>query len=81
MNLAINAARISGQAGIKVHVFALGKEVVDYPYAATGIARESAGTYVPLLSPADLLAAMESISAVDVQLVQIVNQTTGQKAT
>jgi von Willebrand factor type A domain len=81
MNLAINAARISGQAGIKVHVFTLGKEVVDYPYAATGIARESAGTYVPLLRPADLLAAMESISAVDVQFVQIVNQTTGQKAT
>jgi hypothetical protein len=80
-DLAINAARISGQAGIKVHVFALGKEVVDYPYAAAGIAREGRGTYIPLLRPADLLAAMEGISAVDVQYVQIINQTTGRKAT
>ena len=39
------------------------------------------GTYIPLLRPADLLVAMESISAVDVHFVQVINQTTGQKAT
>jgi hypothetical protein len=33
------------------------------------------------LRPADLLLAMESISTVDVQSVQVLNQTTGQKAT
>jgi hypothetical protein len=80
-DLAINAAGMSGKAGMKIQVFALGKDVIDYPYAATGIARESGGTYVPLLRPADLLVAMESISAVDVHYVQVVNQTTGQKAT
>ena len=80
-NLAINAASMSGKAGMKVQVFALGKQLVDYPYAATGIARESGGTYIPLLRPADLLVAMESISAVDVHFVQVINQTTGQKAT
>ncbi|MGH7926724.1 MAG: VWA domain-containing protein [Candidatus Binatia bacterium] len=80
-NLAINAARMSGKAGMRVHVFGLGKEVVDYPYAANGIARESGGAYIPLLRPADLLLAMESISAVDVHSVQVLNQTTGQKAT
>jgi hypothetical protein len=53
---------------------------VQYPYAASGIARESGGSYVPLARPADLLVAMESISAVDVHYVQVVNQTTGQKA-
>jgi von Willebrand factor type A domain len=79
--LAINAARLSGKAGMKVHVFGLGSEVVEYPYAASGIARESGGSYIPLARPADLLVAMESISAVDVQYVQVLNQTTGQKAT
>jgi hypothetical protein len=79
-SLAINAARMSGKAGIKVHVFGLGREVVGFPYAATGIARESGGTYIPLLRPADLLVAMESISAVDIHFVQVSNQTTAQKA-
>lgn len=79
-SLTINAARMSGKAGMKIHVFALGKEVVDYPYAATGIARESGGTYIPLLRPADLLVAMESISAVDVHYIHVVNQTTAKTA-
>jgi hypothetical protein len=80
-NLAINAASLSGKAGMKVQVFAMGKQLVDYPFAATGIARESGGTYIPLSRPADLLVAMESISAVDIHYVQVINQTTGRKAT
>jgi von Willebrand factor type A domain len=79
--LTINAARMSGRAGMKVHVFGLGSEVLQYPYAASGIARESGGSYIPLARPADLLVAMESISAVDVHYVQVLNQTTGQRAT
>jgi hypothetical protein len=80
-NLAINAARLSGKAGIKVHVFALGEEALSYPRAAVGIAKESGGTYTPVLRPADALAVIENISLVGVDYVQIVNQTTGQKAT
>lgn len=80
-NLAINAARLSGKAGIKVHVFALGEEALSYPRAAVGIAKESGGTYTPVLRPADALAVVENISVVGVDYVQIVNQTTGQKAT
>ena len=33
-DLAINAARLAGKAGIKVHVFALGDEALSYPRAA-----------------------------------------------
>jgi len=80
-NLAINAARLSGKAGIKVHVFALGEEALSYPRAAVGIAKESGGTYTPVLRPADVLAAVENISAVGVDYVQVVNQTLGQRAT
>jgi von Willebrand factor type A domain-containing protein len=80
-NLAINAARLAGKAGIKVHVFALGEEALSYPRAAVGIAKESGGTYTPVSRAADVLAVVENISAVGVEYVQIVNQTMGQKAT
>jgi Mg-chelatase subunit ChlD len=80
-SLAINAARLAGKAGVKVHVFALGDEALSYPRAAVGIAKESGGTYTPVLRPADALAVIENISLVGVDYVQIVNQTTGQKAT
>ncbi|MBM4260777.1 MAG: VWA domain-containing protein [Deltaproteobacteria bacterium] len=80
-NLAINAARLAGRAGIKVHVFALGEDALSHPRAATGIAAESGGTYTPVSRPADVLAVIESISVVGVDFVQIVNQTSGQKAT
>jgi Mg-chelatase subunit ChlD len=79
-DLAINAARLAGRAGIKVHVFALGAEALSYPRAAVGIARESGGTYTPVSRPVDILSVVENISAVGVDYVQIVNQTSGQKA-
>ena len=80
-DLAINAARLAGKAGIKVHVFALGEEALSYTRAAVGIAHESGGIYTPVSRAADVLAVVENISLVGVEYVQIVNQTTGQKAT
>jgi hypothetical protein len=80
-DLAINAARLAGKAAIKVHVFALGDEALSYPRAALGIARESGGTYTPVVRPVDVLAVLDNISVVGVEYVQVVNQTIGQKAT
>lgn len=80
-NLAINAARLAGKAGIKVHVFTLGEEALSYPRAAVGIAQESGGTYTPVIRPADVLSVVENVSVIGVDSVQIVNRTTGQKAT
>jgi Mg-chelatase subunit ChlD len=78
--LAINAARLAGKAGIKVHVFTLGEEALSYPRAAAGIAKESGGTYIPVRRPADVLAVVENVSVVGVDHVQVVNRTSGQKA-
>ncbi len=80
-DFAINAARLAGKAGIKVNVFALGEEALSYPRAAVGIAKESGGAFTPVLRPADVLAAVENISAVGVDYVQVINQTLGQRAT
>jgi Mg-chelatase subunit ChlD len=80
-DFAINAARLAGKAAIKVHVFALGEEALSYPRAAVGIAKASGGIYTPVSRAADVLAVVENISVVGVDYVQIVNQTTGEKAT
>jgi hypothetical protein len=80
-DFALNAARLAGKAGIKIHVFALGEEALSYPRAAVGIAKESGGIYTPVSRAADVLAVVENISAVGVDYVQVVNQTTGEKAT
>lgn len=80
VQLTVNAARLAGRAGIKIHVFGLGEEVVNFPWAVQGIAKESGGTYTPLSRPADVLAIMDQISVVGVDFVQIINQTSGQKA-
>jgi Mg-chelatase subunit ChlD len=80
-DLAINAARLAGKAGIKVHVFTLGEEALSYPRAAASIAKESGGTYIPVMRPADVLAVVENVSVVGVDYVQVINRTSGQKAT
>ena len=79
-NLAINAGRIAGKAGIKVYVFALGEEALSYPKAAVGIAKESGGIFTPVLRPADILGVLENISVVGVDYIEIFNETTGQRA-
>jgi len=79
-NLAVNAARISGKAGIKVHVFALGEEALSYPAAAVGIARESGGIFTPVVRAGDILTVLENVSVVGVDYVEVVNMTTNQKA-
>jgi Mg-chelatase subunit ChlD len=78
--LAINAARIAGKGGIKIHVFALGQEALSYPRAAVGIAQESGGVFTPVNRPADVLGVLETISVVGVDYVQVINETLGQKA-
>lgn len=79
-SLAINAARIGGKAGFKIHVFALGEEALSYPRAAVGIAKQSGGIFTPVVRPADILGVLENISVVGVDYVEVLNVTTGQRA-
>lgn len=78
--LTINAARQAGNAGISVHVFALGKQALSKPRAAIGIAKESGGTYTAVTRPADVLAVVDKVSAVGVDSIQVTNETMGQSA-
>ena len=60
-----------------MHVFALGKEALSYPRAAIGIAKESGGTYTPVLRPADVMAVVDKVPVVGVDSIQVTNETTG----
>jgi von Willebrand factor type A domain-containing protein len=79
-DLAINAARLAGKAGINIHVFALGEEALSNPRAAVGIAKESGGTYTAVTRPADVLAVVNKVSAVGVESIQVTNETLHQNA-
>jgi hypothetical protein len=79
-DLATDAARRAGKAGISVHVFALGEEALSQPRAAIGIAGESGGTYTAVTRPADVLAVVDKVSAVGVDSIQVTNETIEQKA-
>jgi von Willebrand factor type A domain len=79
-DLAINAAELAGKAGISVHVFALGEEALANPRAAVGIAKESGGTYTVVTRPADVLAALDKVSAVRVDSIRVTNESIGQRA-
>jgi len=79
-DLAINGANLAGKSGISVHVFALGEEALSNPRAAIGIAKESGGTYTPISRPADLLAVVDHVPVIKVDLLQVTNQTIGKEA-
>ena len=79
-DLAIHAAQLAGQAGIGIHVFALGEEALSNPRAAVGIAKESGGTYTAVTRPADVLAVVDKLSAVGVDAIQVTNETLHQAA-
>jgi hypothetical protein len=79
-DLAISAAQQAGKSGINVHVFALGEEAVSNPRAAIGIAEESGGTYKPVSTPADLLAVIDTVPVVKLELIHVTNETIGKGA-
>ena len=80
IDLTIDAARQAGTAAITVNTFGLGKGATSNPRALVGMARESGGSYVPVRRPGDILAAIDKISAVGVDSIQVTNETTQQNA-
>jgi hypothetical protein len=79
-DLALSAGAEAGKAGVKIHVFGLGKRAVSYPRLSVGIAKHSGGTYTPVSRPGDVFAVLDKVSLVGVDSLQITNETIGQMA-
>ena len=76
----INAARLSKTAGVTINVYGLGPVAIDYPIAATEVARVTGGLYTPVRRPGDIVTMLTGVSFANVADVVAVNLTLGEMA-
>jgi hypothetical protein len=78
---AVRAAEVAHKAGITINTYALGALALQYPAAATEIARVTLGTYTPVQSPGDISAILRGTTFANVEDVVFSNLTTGELST
>ena len=71
----VAAARLAKVARVSVNVFGLGPSAIDFPVAATEMARVSGGLYTPVRRPGDIVALLSGVSFANVDDVVAVNLT------
>lgn len=72
---AISAARLAHRAGVTINTYALGKQALSRPVAATEMARLTSGLYTPVRNPGDIVQFLQGISFANVDDVVITNVT------
>jgi hypothetical protein len=72
---AISAARLAHKAGVMINTYALGKQALSKPVAATEMARLTVGIYTPVRNPGDIVHFLQGISFANVDDVVITNLT------
>ncbi len=71
----VAAAKLAESAGITINVYGLGPNAIDYPLAATEVARVTAGLYTPVRRPGDIVSLLSGVSFANVEDVVAVNLT------
>ena len=71
----VAAAQLSGSVGITINVYGLGPGAIDYPHAATEVARATSGLYTPVRRPGDIVSLLSGVSFANVEDVVAVNLT------
>lgn len=72
---AISAARLANRAGVTINTYALGKQALARPVAATEMARLTSGHYTPVRNPGEIVQFLNGISFANVDDVVITNLT------
>ena len=75
MLAAIDAAQLAKVAGVMLNVYGLGPEAIDYPVAATEMAKATGGVYTPVRTPGDIVSMLSGVSFANVEDVVAVNLT------
>ena len=75
LEAAVGAARVAKSAGIRINTYAIGPTALARPMGATEVARATLGTFTPVIEPAGIVAALQSVSFANVEDVAIVNLT------
>jgi hypothetical protein len=78
--LAIRAAGLAAQSGIRIDTFAVGHSATNNPKVTAEVARVTRGEATTVVNPADLVAAFQEVRLVDIRGVQINNLTTRRPA-
>ena len=76
----VSAARLAKIAGVTINVYGLGPVAIDYPIAATEVARVTGGLYTPVRRPGDIVTMLTGVSFANVEDVVAVNLTLGEMA-
>ncbi|MGI9432429.1 MAG: vWA domain-containing protein [Myxococcota bacterium] len=75
LEAAVGAARVAQSAGIRINTYAIGTNALARPMGATEVARATLGTFTPVIEPAAIGAALQSVSFANIEDVAIVNLT------
>ena len=78
---ALAAARLAHTAGITINSYALGRNALTNPIAATEIARITAGNFLPVANPGDIISFLRGISFANIDDVVFTNLTTREIST
>lgn len=76
----VDAAALAKTAGITINSYGLGPVAIDYPIAATEMARVTGGVYTPVRRPGDIVSLLSGVTFADVEDVVAVNLTIGEMA-
>jgi Mg-chelatase subunit ChlD len=76
----VAAARLAKAGGVSINVFGLGPRAIDYPKAATEMARVTGGLYTPVRRPGDIVSMLTGVSFANIDDVGAVNLTLGEMA-
>jgi hypothetical protein len=74
------AARRAGDAGIRIHSFAIGREALEGPVASLELAERTHGYFTPIRHPGDLVDVVGEVSFANLEEVSLRSLTTGQRA-
>jgi len=72
---AISAARFAKKASVAINTYALGRQALARPVAATEVARITSGLYTPVRNPGDIVHFLHGVSFANVDDVVIANRT------
>jgi Mg-chelatase subunit ChlD len=71
----IGAASVAKMAGILINSYGLGPVAIDYPIAATEMARVTGGVYTPVRRPGDIVSLLSGVTFANVEDVVALNLT------
>ena len=74
------AASRAGEAGIRIHSFAIGLEALDGPVASVDMAERTHGFFTPIRHPGDLVDVVGEVSFANLEEVSLRSLTTGEPA-